>query len=319
MGYPSRHYPDSMANLYYNNNFYNDIVRDREALWRVDSQKFQQTMRQEMQQEMRQMWEMIERMHISPNRSHMYNDTHVNYGIRVRPTRHRLAPINQPPVYEDFSDDDVSCVQPVSNHIYEFPNRKPIYEDNVSYDEKVELSSEKQHVQPQPLVPTTVPVEEYSPQAQLITITTEIIDNGDSFKEDNQVEGDIKKKIFGEIIEGDKKETSCLGTIYIDFFKYLSPEEPHAIYVDFFKYLSLEEPRVIYRKENSRTSFFQVGVSDVGRNLIIFSVQTKIEELPKIILKQSRLIRSLPVCRQWKYKRKDLIFKPRVCFILFPY
>jgi len=36
-------------------------------------------------------------------------------------------------------------------------------------------------------------------------------------------------------------------------------------------------------------------------------------------LKQSRLIRSLPVCRQWKYKRKDLIFKPRVYFILFPY
>jgi len=331
MGYPSRHYPDSMAN--YSNNFYKDVVRDREALWRADFQKFQQTMRQEMQQEMRQMWEMIERMQISPNRNHMYNDTHVDYGIRVRPTRHqRLAPINRPPVYEDLSDDDV---QPVSNHIYEFPNRKPIYEDNVSYGEKVELSSEKQYVQPQPLVPATVPVEEYPPQAQLIKITTEINNNGDSF-EDNKVESNIRKKILGEIIiEGDKKETSCLGTIYIDFSKYLSPEEPHAIYVDFFKYLSSEEPCTIYedfskylspeephvthRKENSRTSLFQVGVSDVGRNLIIFSVQTKIEKMPKIILKQSRLIRSIPVCRQWKYKRKDLIFKPRVCFILFPY
>jgi hypothetical protein len=170
MGYPSRHYPDSMANLYYNNNFYNDVVRDREAPWRADFQKFQQTMRQEMQQEMRQMWEMIKRMHISPNRNHMYNDTHVDYGIRVRPTRlQRLAPINRPPIYEDLSDDNV---QPVSNHISESPNRKPIYEENVSYSEKVELPSDKQYVQQQPLVPATVPVEEYPPQAQLIKITT---------------------------------------------------------------------------------------------------------------------------------------------------
>jgi hypothetical protein len=118
----------------------------------------------------------------------------------VRPTRHqRLAPINRPPIFEDLSDDDASCIRRVSNHIYESPNRKPIYEENV-YSKKAELPSETQHVQPQPLVPTTVPVEEYLPQAQLITITTEIIDNGDSFKEDNQVEGDIKKKIFGEII-----------------------------------------------------------------------------------------------------------------------
>jgi hypothetical protein len=314
MGYPSRHYPDSMANLYYSNNFYNDVVRDREALWRADFQKFQQTMRQEMQQEMRQMWEMIERMHISPNRNHMYNDTHVDDGIRVWPTRlQRLAPINRASVYEDLSEDDVSCIQPVSNHIYEFSNRKTVYEENVSYSKKVELLLEKQHVQPQPLVPTTIPVEEYSPQAQLITITTEIIDNGDSFKEDNQVEGDIKKKIFGEIIiEGDKKEKLCLGTIYEDFSKYLSPEEPRAIYEDFSKYLSPEEPRVTYRKENSRTSFFQVGVSDVGHNLLIFSMKTKIEKVFKIILKQYRLIRSLPIRKQWKYKRKDLIVKPRL-------
>jgi hypothetical protein len=42
---------------------------------------------------------------------------------------------------------------------------------------------------------------------------------------------------------------------------------------------------VTYRKENSRTTFFQVGVSDVGRNLLIFSVKTKIEKMSKIILK----------------------------------
>jgi len=58
----------------------------------------------------------------------------------------------------------------------------------------VELPSKKQHVQPQPLLPTTVPVEEYPPQAQLITITTEINNNGDSFEENNKVEDDIKKK-----------------------------------------------------------------------------------------------------------------------------
>jgi hypothetical protein len=55
-------------------------------------------------------------------------------------------------------------------------------------------------------------------------------------------------------MEGDEKEKSCLSVIYVDFSKYLS----------------LEESRVTYRKENSRTSFFQVGVSDVGWNLLIF-------------------------------------------------
>jgi hypothetical protein len=58
----------------------------------------------------------------------------------------------------------------------------------------VELPSKKQHVQPQPLLPTTVPVEEYPPQAQLITITTEINNNSDFFEENNKVEDDIKKK-----------------------------------------------------------------------------------------------------------------------------
>jgi hypothetical protein len=54
------------------------------------------------------MREMIKRMHIGPNCNHRYNDAHVDYGIRVRPTRHqRLATINRPPVYEDLGDDNV--------------------------------------------------------------------------------------------------------------------------------------------------------------------------------------------------------------------
>jgi hypothetical protein len=32
IGYLGRRYPDSMANLYYSNNSYNDVVHDREAL-----------------------------------------------------------------------------------------------------------------------------------------------------------------------------------------------------------------------------------------------------------------------------------------------
>jgi hypothetical protein len=320
-----------MANLYYSNIFYNDVDRDREAPWRAELQEFRQMLRQEM----RQMREMMERMYMGPIRNRRENLAHNDDGIRVKPTCHqRLAPINRAPVYEDLSDDDVSCIQPVSNHIYESPNRKTVHEENVSYSKKVELPLEKQHVQPQPLVPTTIPVEEYPPQARPITITTEINDNGDSFEEDNQVEGDVKKKIFGEIImEGDENEKSCLGTIYVDFSKYLSPEEPRAIYEDFSKYLSSEEscaiyedfskylspeePRVTHRKENSRTSFFQVGVSDVGRNLLIFSMKTKIENMFKIILKQHRLIRSLPIRGQWKYKRKALIVKPRLYVFFF--
>jgi hypothetical protein len=94
---------------------------------------------------------------------------------------------------------------------------------------------------------------------------------------------DIEKKIFGEIfMEGDEEEKSCLSVIYVNFFKYLS----------------LEELCVTYRKKSLRTSFFQVGVSDVGQNLLIFLVKTKIEKMSKIILKQIRLIRNLPVRRQ---------------------
>jgi hypothetical protein len=47
------------------------------------------------------MREMMERMHIGPNRNHSDN------GIRVRPIPHQqLAPINQPPVYKDLSDNE---------------------------------------------------------------------------------------------------------------------------------------------------------------------------------------------------------------------
>jgi hypothetical protein len=99
-------------------------------------------------------------------------------------------------------------------------------------------------VQPQPLVPTTIPAEEYPPQAQLIRITTKINNNGDSFEENNKVEDDIKKKIFGGSFMGrDEKEKSCLS----------------AIYVDFFKYLSLEEPPVTYRKKTRGRVFFKWG------------------------------------------------------------
>jgi len=58
---------------------------------------------------------------------------------------------------------------------------------------------------------------------------------------------------------------------------------------------------------------------NVGRNLLIFSMKTKIEKMSKIILKQHCWIRSLLVRRQWKYKRKDLIVKPGFYFILFLY
>jgi hypothetical protein len=72
----------------------------------------------------------------------------------------------------------------------------------------------------------------------------QINNNGESFEENNKVEDDIKEKIFGGIfMEGDEKEKSCLSAIYVDFSKYISPEEPH----------------LTYRKENSRTSFFSSG------------------------------------------------------------
>jgi hypothetical protein len=61
---------------------------------------------------------------------------------------------------------------------------------------------------------------------QLITITTKIVD---SFEENCEVEDDIKDEIDGEIfVEVHNKEISCLDAIYVDFYMYLSSEEPHA-------------------------------------------------------------------------------------------
>ena len=85
-----------------------------------------------------------------------------------------------------------------------------------------------------------------TPKVELITITMKI---ADSFKENCEVVDDIKEEIVGEIfVEVDDKDRSCLDAIYVDFSKYFSSKKLH----------------VSCSKENSRTSFFQVGVSDVG-------------------------------------------------------
>jgi len=53
------------------------------------------------------MQEMMERMHIGPNRNHRDNDAHDDDGIQVRPIPHqRPAPINRPPVYEDLTNEE---------------------------------------------------------------------------------------------------------------------------------------------------------------------------------------------------------------------
>jgi hypothetical protein len=73
-----------MANQRNSDNPPNDPDRDREAHWKAKFQEFQQTMRQEM----RQLREMMERMHMGPNRNHRDNDAHDDDGIRVRPILH---------------------------------------------------------------------------------------------------------------------------------------------------------------------------------------------------------------------------------------
>ena len=76
-------------------NSLNDAARDREVLLRVEFQEFQQS----MQQELCQLREMMERMHIGPNRNNRDDAAHDDNGIRVRPIPHRQpAPINPPPV-----------------------------------------------------------------------------------------------------------------------------------------------------------------------------------------------------------------------------
>jgi hypothetical protein len=84
MGYPSQHYPDSMANLYYNNNFYNDVIHERDVVSRSDYQRYikrskaplrtefqelQQTT-QIMQQEMRQLCESFEHRQMRAHWNH---------------------------------------------------------------------------------------------------------------------------------------------------------------------------------------------------------------------------------------------------------
>jgi hypothetical protein len=109
---------------------------------------------------------------------------------------------------------------------------------------KMEFPLVKKYAQPQLLVPVTTLVEEQPPPPPPLMITIEIKNNDDPFEENNEVEDDIQEDIVGEIFVGvDEKEKSCLGAIYVDFSKYLSSEE-----------LCMPCP-----KENSMTSFFQVG------------------------------------------------------------
>jgi hypothetical protein len=122
---------------------------------------------------------------------------------------------------------------------------------------------------------------------QLITITIKI---GDPLEDNGEVEDDVNEEIVGGIfMENDKKEKTCLSEIYVDFSKYISAEELC----------------VPCSKENSRMSFFQVGVSNVGRYLPLFLVKTKIKKISIIILEERCLIRILSVLRHWKYKQKD--------------
>jgi hypothetical protein len=55
---------------------------------------------------------------------------------------------------------------------------------------------------------------------------------------------------------------------------------------------------------------------DVGWNLLIFSVKTKIEKMSKIILKQRRLIRSLPILWQMEVQKERLDRQAKIYFIL---
>jgi hypothetical protein len=63
-------------------------------------------------------------------------------------------------------------------------------------------------------------------------------------------------------MEGNEKEKSCLSAIYVNFSKKV-------------------ERDISQRKLEDE--FFQMGVSNVGENLLIFSVKTKIEKMSEII------------------------------------
>jgi len=62
---------------------------------------------------------------------------------------------------------------------------------------KTELRLVQKFVPSQSSIPPMKPMETHQPHAQLITITTEI-NNGDSFKENGEVEDDIQEEIAVE-------------------------------------------------------------------------------------------------------------------------
>jgi hypothetical protein len=249
-----------------------------------------------VQQEICKMRETLERMQMGSHWIHRNNDAKDDYGVRRKPVHY--------PYVDRFLDDNVSHIRHVCKHIHKSPNRHSIYEENINYGENdvdvvnLELPSEKQYVQPPSLIPMTTSMKKQLPppppqmqpplpQVQLIKITTKI---GDPLEDNGEVEDDVNKEIVGGIfMENDKKEKTCLGEIYVDFSKYISAEELC----------------IPCSKENSRTSFFQVGVSDVGRYLPLFLVKMKIKKISIIILEECRLIRILSVLKHWKYKRKD--------------
>ena len=88
----------------------------------------------------------------------------------------------------------------------------------------------------------------------------------DSFEENCEVEDGIQEEIVGEFfVQVDEKEKLCFDAIYVDFSKYFSWEKLH----------------MPCSKENSRMSFFQVGVSDVWWYLPLFLVKIKIKKMSK--------------------------------------
>jgi hypothetical protein len=152
---------------------------------------------------------------------------------------------------------------------------------------QVQLPPTQVQLPPTQVQPPPPQMQPSPPQVQLITITTKI---DDPLEDNGEVEDNVHEEIVkGIFMEKHKKEKTCLGEIYVDF----------SIYI------SAEELRVPCPKENSMTSFFRVGVSDVGQYLSLFSVKMKIKKISIIILEEHRLIRILSVLKHWKYKMKD--------------
>jgi hypothetical protein len=104
----------------------------------------------------------------------------------------------------------------------------------------------------------------------------------------------------------------------LPFYSYLFFPLLYTFVSLFFSFPSLQvNPRETVGSKRGRGRAKIERLTDVGRNLLIFSMKTKIEKMFKIILKQHRLIRSLPIRGQWKYKRKALIVKPRLYVFFF--